>query len=143
MLLQANETNNESIRTQFNDEIAQLKKNMNKEIEIKAKQVVKSDLTFEECKLENQHLKSNVKQLEFELNSNKNELSRVLSDKKEQNLEWERKYQYLERIKGNDMDAFNKQLVESRDQVSKIKLNLQSFSALKSDSSSLLIHTGI
>ena len=74
-------------------------------------------MTFEECKIENQNLKFNLKKVEQELDSFKKELSRISNEKKELNLEWERKYQHLEKIKGNDMDAFNKQLVESRDHV--------------------------
>ena len=46
----------DTMRSKFDDELNSLKKNMSKEIEIKAKQVARSDLTFEECKIENQNL---------------------------------------------------------------------------------------
>ena len=107
----------ESMRAQFDAEIANLKQTMHKEIEINAQQTVRHDLTFDELKVENQQLKFALKHTEHDLDSCRRELSQSVNDKKEIGQEWERKYQYLERIKGNDTDAFNKQLVESRDQV--------------------------
>ena len=53
-------------------------------------------------------------------------MNRIMNEKNKLALEWERKYQYLEQIKSNDMDAFNRQLVESRDQV-KVYLEISRF----------------
>jgi len=115
-----------TMRSQFDEELNILKRNMSKEIETKAKQVVKSDLTFEECKIESENLKFSLKKTEHELDMIKKEMNRITNEKNKLALEWERKYQYLEQIKSNDMDAFNRQLVESRDQV-KVYIEISRF----------------
>ena len=106
------------------EEIAKLKLEINRQIELTAKETVSKDLSVEEVRQANQTLNKTLTKRNEELEKFKLQLSEALQrqnelehEKLQQNLDWQRKYQYLEKIKAKDSEQFTQQILESRDQV--------------------------
>jgi hypothetical protein len=109
----------------LNEEISKLKLDLSKHIEVKARHTVTSDLNLVELSKENEFLKLSLNKLNNDLNDTKNKLNETLT-KRDQleneniklNKEWQRRYENLERLKSSDSDAFVKQLMDSKSEVS-------------------------
>lgn len=108
----------------LNEEIFKLKLDLNKEVETKAKHNIKYDLTVEDLKQTSEEanknmvkLKTEIEQLKCKAAEDLSKLNQLEHEKCQLNLDWQQKYQYLERVKAKDSQDFNMQILESRDQV--------------------------
>ncbi len=114
----------------LNQNLNKLKSDLNKEIEEKAKQAVNIDLSIEELNKEKNVLKSLVDSYLNDIESLKKHVNELTSkqnqlehEKLEINLDWQRKFNALERLKSKDSEEFTRQIMESRDQaLDQIKL---------------------
>lgn len=109
---------------ELNEEVFKLKNDLNKEIENKAKDTVQKSMTVEDLRQSNDDLLNNLKKRNEEIEHFKskvadslNKINELEHEKLQLNLDWERKYQYLEKIKAKDSEEFNMQILDSRDQV--------------------------
>lgn len=94
----------------LNKEIESLKFDLDKQVEInKAKKIVSNDL--------NQNYLTELDLLKNELKLNLDRINKLEKEKVEINLEWQRKYFNLEKLKVQDSDLINKEIIESREQV--------------------------
>ena len=101
----------------LNEEISKLKLELEKQIELKAKEVVKQDFTSVNMQQVNEELKVAVESLKKKLGDSLSRQNELEHEKLQANLDWQRKYQYLEGIKAKDSEEFTKQILQSRDQV--------------------------
>ena len=108
----------------MHEEITRLKIELNKQIETKAKETVNKDMSLEELKQANQNISKTLSKRNEEVEKIKVQLSEFVTrqnelehDKLQSNLDWQRKYQYLEKMKAKDSEQFTQQILESRDQV--------------------------
>lgn len=107
----------------MNEELARFKSNLSKEMEINAKQIVNNDVTYNELKI-------TVKKLTCELEARLKDMQKLkqsLQDsieredkiergKQQLELDWQKKYEKLEKCKINESDEFLQKLNESREQ---------------------------
>ena len=107
----------------LNQDLNKLKSDLNKEIEEKAKQAVNVDLSLEELNKEKNVLKSLADSYLNDIESLKKQVDELIAkqnqlehEKLEINLDWQRKFNALERLKSKDSEEFTRQIMESRDQ---------------------------
>ena len=118
------ESKNETKCQNLSEDLNKLKLNLNKEIESKAKQFVSADLSIDELNKELSRVKAFAESYLNEIEHLKNRVSDLLNKQKQLEDEklqlsqdWQQKYNSLERLKSKDSEKFNKQIMDSRDQV--------------------------
>ena len=112
-----NQENDEKI-ARLNSEIEMLRSELEKQIEQNAKQFASKEINLENI---NQDLNKKMSELDYaktELKKNYDHFKKLEHEKVVSNLEWKRKYEYLENVKAKEADEHNRQLIESRDLVS-------------------------
>ena len=101
----------------LNEDISKLKIELERHIELKAKEVVRQDLNAVNLQQVNEELRAAVESLKKKLSDSLSRQNELEHEKLQANLDWQRKYQYLEGIKAKDSEEFTKQILQSRDQV--------------------------
>jgi hypothetical protein len=95
------------------DELERVRAEYRKQVELNSRQSVKSEMSHDEVvrKLEEaERLRRKLEASQERVGKLENELVRV-------SLEWQERYKYLEDLKVQDSDLWNKQLLESKNQV--------------------------
>lgn len=98
------------------NEIDQLRKELHKQIELNAQQIVSKEINYESLKQDSERKLSEMDYLKSELSKSFERIKRLEQNKMDIELDWKRKYDYLESIKAQDTDLTNRKLTESRDQ---------------------------
>jgi chromosome segregation ATPase len=113
----------EDLINELNEELTRFKSNLSKEMQLNAKQIVNNDVTFNELKIMVKNLKSelearlrDMQKLKQSLQDSIEREDKLERDRQQLELDWQKKYEKLEKCKINESDEFLQKLNESREQ---------------------------